>query len=184
MPKRKATGRLSGQAGSDGANAMQVNGNDAGQRENERPAKRARGRPRSKSVESKPPAETKRNSTVAQAQAPDSGPKKASKRGRPRVAETRRTAQLKKVRRGKVATRKSRMRLESKNPRVWRRPTTSWTMLPLLLRQIKRQNRPNLQLHGDARKSVLESRCRQMASLNIHRGLRDMYSRRQSPRIN
>lgn len=84
MPKRKATARLSGQAGSDGADAIPVNGNDAGQRENERPAKRARGRPRSKSVESKPPAETKRNSTVAQAQASDSAPKKASKRGRPK----------------------------------------------------------------------------------------------------
>ncbi|GIJ88349.1 hypothetical protein Asppvi_007269 [Aspergillus pseudoviridinutans] len=84
MPKRKATARLSDLAGSDGADAMQLNGNDAGQRENERPAKRPRGRPRSKSVESKPPAETKRSSTVAQAQAPDSAPKKASKRGRPK----------------------------------------------------------------------------------------------------
>jgi hypothetical protein len=84
MPKRKATARLSGQAGSDGADAMQANGNDAGQRENERPAKRPRGRPRSKSVENKSPAETKRNSTVAQAQAPESAPKKASKRGRPK----------------------------------------------------------------------------------------------------
>jgi predicted nucleic acid-binding Zn-ribbon protein len=84
MPKRKATARLSGQAGSDGADAVPVNGTDAGQRENERPAKRARGRPRSKSFESKPPAETKRNSTVAQAPAPDSAPKKASKRGRPK----------------------------------------------------------------------------------------------------
>ncbi|KAF7122433.1 hypothetical protein CNMCM5793_000458 [Aspergillus hiratsukae] len=74
MPKRKATASLSGLAGSDGAD-------DAGQRENERPTKRPRGRPRSKSVETKPPAATK---TVAQAQAPDSPPKKASKRGRPK----------------------------------------------------------------------------------------------------
>lgn len=78
MPKRKATASLSGLAGSDGADAMQVTG-DAGQRENERPAKKPRGRPRSKSVETKPPAQTK-----VQAQAPDIAPKRASKRGRPK----------------------------------------------------------------------------------------------------
>jgi hypothetical protein len=79
MPKRKATPSLSALAGSDGADDA-----DAGQRENERPTKRPRGRPRSKSVETKPEAPTKRNSTVTQAQASNSSPKKASKRGRPK----------------------------------------------------------------------------------------------------
>ncbi|PWY91579.1 hypothetical protein BO94DRAFT_462586 [Aspergillus sclerotioniger CBS 115572] len=76
MPKRKAAAALSGPAGS-GDEGMQAN--DSGR---ERPTKKQRGRPRSKSAELKPLAQSARESSIP---APSEAPvKKSSRRGRPK----------------------------------------------------------------------------------------------------
>ncbi|PLB50606.1 hypothetical protein P170DRAFT_508763 [Aspergillus steynii IBT 23096] len=83
MPKRKGATRFSGVApGSDDEDVMQIN-----ETQEERPAKKVRGRPRSKSTEPKPSAQTKRNSDVP---APPAEPttKRTTRRGRPKGSRT------------------------------------------------------------------------------------------------
>ncbi|KAG2416623.1 hypothetical protein HFD88_007838 [Aspergillus terreus] len=81
MPKRKATSKLSGLIGSDDEDLMQVNG--VQERDSEPPAKKQRGRPRSKSVEGKPPAaQNKRNTTAPTTGEPAT--RKSTRRGRPK----------------------------------------------------------------------------------------------------
>ncbi|KAL4812672.1 chromosome segregation protein Csm1/Pcs1-domain-containing protein [Aspergillus spinulosporus] len=80
MPKRKATTRISGLIGSDDEDAMQT-GADAAQNHDERPTKKTRGRPRSKSAEMK---------TIAEAEIPATQETEATttrrgtRRGRPK----------------------------------------------------------------------------------------------------
>ncbi|KAE8377361.1 chromosome segregation protein Csm1/Pcs1-domain-containing protein, partial [Aspergillus bertholletiae] len=78
-PKRKAAAKLSNLAESD---------EDATQaqepRDDERPTKKPRGRPRSKSVEPKPLTKTKNDATAAPSQAPEVASKRGTRRGRPR----------------------------------------------------------------------------------------------------
>ncbi|KAH8430263.1 putative chromosome segregation protein (Pcs1) [Aspergillus melleus] len=83
MPKRKGATRFSGVApGSDDEGELQVN-----ETQEERPTKKARGRPRSKSTEAKPPAKTKADSATP---APTAEPttKRATRRGRPKGSRT------------------------------------------------------------------------------------------------
>ncbi|KAL4889550.1 chromosome segregation protein Csm1/Pcs1-domain-containing protein [Aspergillus ambiguus] len=81
MPKRKATSKLSGLIGSDDEDLMHVNGAQA--RDSEPPAKKQRGRPRSKSVEAKPPpAQNKRSSTAPVPEEPAT--RRSTRRGRPK----------------------------------------------------------------------------------------------------
>ncbi|OJJ33210.1 hypothetical protein ASPWEDRAFT_115559 [Aspergillus wentii DTO 134E9] len=87
MPKRKAPARISGLVGSDDEDVMKVNGNVAPAQEDndERPVKRARGRPRSKSAEIKPAnTKTKTRAAAATSHAQEAPPKKTTRRGRPR----------------------------------------------------------------------------------------------------
>ncbi|KAL4918657.1 chromosome segregation protein Csm1/Pcs1-domain-containing protein [Aspergillus aurantiobrunneus] len=79
MPKRKAITRLSGFVGSDDEDVMQTGVNQA-QNHDERPAKRTRGRPRSKSAEMKPLAE----SAAPALQEAEPVTRKGTRRGRPK----------------------------------------------------------------------------------------------------
>ncbi|KAE8355066.1 chromosome segregation protein Csm1/Pcs1-domain-containing protein [Aspergillus coremiiformis] len=83
MPKRKTAARLSSLAESDIEDAAYGNGAQES-RTDERPAKKPRGRPRSKSAELKPPAQSKNVSTAAPSRVPDATSKKGTRRGRPR----------------------------------------------------------------------------------------------------
>lgn len=79
MPKRKAITSLSGLAGSDDEDVMQT-GADHAQNHDERPTKRTRGRPRSKSAEIKPIAET----AAPKPQATEPVTRRGTRRGRPK----------------------------------------------------------------------------------------------------
>ncbi|KAF7591078.1 hypothetical protein BBP40_001977 [Aspergillus hancockii] len=80
MPKRKAAARLSGLAESD----MEEGNSIVESRDNERPAKKARGRPRSKSTELKPAAQSKSDAKATPSQVPATAGKRRTRRGRPR----------------------------------------------------------------------------------------------------
>ena len=83
MPKRKATTKLSGLVGSDDEDLIQMNGdNSAPEPDNERPAKRARGQPATKSAEDKAEAPQMKTRPTAEESAEELAPKK--KRGRPK----------------------------------------------------------------------------------------------------
>lgn len=77
MPKRKGATRFSGAA------PESDNENVINETQEQPPAKKTRGRPRSKSTEPKPPARTTRNSEVP-APAPEPTAKKTTRRGRPK----------------------------------------------------------------------------------------------------
>ncbi|GKZ21398.1 hypothetical protein AbraIFM66951_006207 [Aspergillus brasiliensis] len=77
MPKRKAAAALSGPAGDD--DPMQAN--DSGR---ERPTKKQRGRPRSKSAEMKPLTQSGRDSSTAAPQASEAPTRRSGRRGRPK----------------------------------------------------------------------------------------------------
>ncbi|GCB19477.1 monopolin complex subunit pcs1 [Aspergillus awamori] len=77
MPKRKAAAALSGSAGDE--DPMQAN--DSGR---ERPTKKQRGRPRSKSAEMKPQMQSGRDSSTAAPQASEAPTRKSGRRGRPK----------------------------------------------------------------------------------------------------
>ncbi|KAL2832453.1 chromosome segregation protein Csm1/Pcs1-domain-containing protein [Aspergillus cavernicola] len=79
MPKRKVTTRLSGLIGSDDEDAMQT----GAQSHDERPAKKSRGRPRSKSGEMNPPLEPITES-VAAPQETEPTTRRGTRRGRPK----------------------------------------------------------------------------------------------------
>lgn len=79
MPKRKAITSLSGLAGSDDEDVMQT-GADRAQNHDERPTKRTRGRPRSKSAEIKPAAET----AAPKLQTTEPVTRRGTRRGRPK----------------------------------------------------------------------------------------------------
>ena len=79
MPKRKAAAALSGPAGSGDEDMVQAN--DSGR---ERPAKKQRGRPRSKSAELKPLAHSPRESSIPVPPPSEAPVKKSSRRGRPK----------------------------------------------------------------------------------------------------
>ncbi|RAL02256.1 putative chromosome segregation protein (Pcs1) [Aspergillus ibericus CBS 121593] len=83
MPKRKAAAALAGPAGSGDEDMTQAN--DSGR---ERPTKKQRGRPRSKSAEMKPPTQVTRDSSIAAPQPSDAPTKKSSRRGRPKGSRT------------------------------------------------------------------------------------------------
>ncbi|KAL4932327.1 putative chromosome segregation protein (Pcs1) [Aspergillus undulatus] len=78
MPKRKATTKLSGLIGSDD-DVMQT-GADRAQHDDERPAKKARGRPRSKSAEMRAIAEN----AVPETQGVEPVTRRGTRRGRPK----------------------------------------------------------------------------------------------------
>ncbi|KAL4769716.1 chromosome segregation protein Csm1/Pcs1-domain-containing protein [Aspergillus nidulans var. acristatus] len=80
MPKRKATTRLSGLIGSDDEDVMQPSA-DAARKHDERPTKKTRGRPRSKSAEMKPIAEAEIPATQ-ETEATTTG--RGTRRGRPK----------------------------------------------------------------------------------------------------
>ncbi|KKK23926.1 GPI-anchor biosynthetic protein [Aspergillus ochraceoroseus] len=82
MPKRKATTRLSGLIGSDDEDVMQA-APDQGEN-NERPTKKARGRPRSKSAEMKPPVHIATDVAATAPQSSDTATKRTTRRGRPK----------------------------------------------------------------------------------------------------
>ncbi|KAL2810894.1 chromosome segregation protein Csm1/Pcs1-domain-containing protein [Aspergillus granulosus] len=83
MPKRKAaTARLSGLIGSDDEGVEQPGA--AAQDHNERPTKKARGRPRSKSAEMKAPAQPNAGPTAATAQETEAPSGRSTRRGRPK----------------------------------------------------------------------------------------------------
>ncbi|THC99228.1 hypothetical protein EYZ11_001316 [Aspergillus tanneri] len=77
-PKRKAAARLSGLAGSDDEDVMQVN-----EAQELRPAKKPRGRPRSKATENKTLVKAKKDS-LAPPQAVEPTTKRNARRGRPK----------------------------------------------------------------------------------------------------
>ncbi|KAF9892220.1 hypothetical protein FE257_001996 [Aspergillus nanangensis] len=84
MPKRKATTRISGLIGSDDEDVMKVNGIQD-RHDSEPPTKKARGRPRSKSAESKPASgRTRRESTAPTQATEDTSTKRSTRRGRPK----------------------------------------------------------------------------------------------------
>ncbi|KAE8161966.1 chromosome segregation protein Csm1/Pcs1-domain-containing protein [Aspergillus tamarii] len=79
-PKRKAAAKLSNLTESDNEDATQAQE----PRDEERPTKKQRGRPRSKSAELKPPIQSKNDTTAAPSKAPEAAPKRGTRRGRPR----------------------------------------------------------------------------------------------------
>ncbi|PYH46420.1 putative chromosome segregation protein (Pcs1) [Aspergillus saccharolyticus JOP 1030-1] len=83
MPKRKAAAALSSLAGSDDESIIQPGGD---RREGARPAKKPRGRPRSKSTELRASPQMRRESTtqVATQEATEGPGKKSGRRGRPK----------------------------------------------------------------------------------------------------
>ncbi|KAL2866883.1 putative chromosome segregation protein (Pcs1) [Aspergillus lucknowensis] len=81
MPKRKAATGLSALVGSDDEDIMQPN---AAQPQSERPTKKARGRPRSKSAEMKPPVKLNAQPVAAAPQESEATTRKTTRRGRPK----------------------------------------------------------------------------------------------------
>ncbi|GAB1200273.1 hypothetical protein APSETT444_009643 [Aspergillus pseudonomiae] len=79
-PKRKAAAKLSNLAEFDDEDATQA----LEPHDDERPTKKPRGRPRSKSTELKPPTQSKNDTTAAPSQASEVAPKRSTRRGRPR----------------------------------------------------------------------------------------------------
>ncbi|RDW67171.1 putative chromosome segregation protein (Pcs1) [Aspergillus mulundensis] len=79
MPKRKATTRLSGLVGTDDEDVSR-SGADRAQNHDERPTKKTRGRPRSKSAEMKALAEDE----IPATQEPEPTTKRGTRRGRPK----------------------------------------------------------------------------------------------------
>ncbi|BCR99096.1 putative chromosome segregation protein (Pcs1) [Aspergillus luchuensis] len=77
MPKRKAAAALSNSAGDEDP----IQANDSGR---ERPTKKQRGRPRSKSAEMKPLTQAGRDSSTALPQASEAPTRKSGRRGRPK----------------------------------------------------------------------------------------------------